>query len=320
MYYYLARCIKNAVTTDIKLGYDARILSRLICAELEATTHPALLPFDSEAMQNYLLAWIESEIIYHKEYSLVDIYRVSIKENFDDIIREYFPFYAGDPALKSILQEDGRHVFVKVFSKCKEFFGVDDQLSDNPKTVMRLMFTEEKNMTEDCLVEYFKNNFRSSKKTDDNRYLYNVAIGNQKVSVYLSSSNLRDIVEACIEAIDELKRIYNSGYRYSDFEKLLRDYEIDITFGNNSRNDKIDKFWYDDHFSSDNLNVLVDRIANILGVSTSDIQQKIVQLKTAVIRTYNTLVEEFEQYEFDATLKCIYLLALSIMQIFADRE
>ena len=146
MYENLKICTRKPLRSCISPYYKSKILGRLLTAELEGTTTHPVMPYDSEDLQNYITAWIESCLLYKKDHTLKDAFEMSQRKDFEKVARTFFPFTDEDPSEDYIADnENGKNWFIKLYS-CVRIADEDpeeDDFEDIGDIEVRLMTYEE---------------------------------------------------------------------------------------------------------------------------------------------------------------------------------
>ena len=142
MFENLHRTSVAPLRDSINVHCRARVLTKLITAELEGLCgHPIIPldnPFDADAddLLHYIKAWVDTCIIYDEAsgYTLRDIYMISKREDFDDAIHRIIPFTDLDPMNGSeyIHNEAGRRIFIEIYAKFND--APEDLYGNNLKT------------------------------------------------------------------------------------------------------------------------------------------------------------------------------------------
>lgn len=112
---------KNSITPireNLNGMYRTRILAKLLTTELEALYIHPINQHDVEDMYRYIKAWVDSCLLYKKDYTLEDVLITSRRDDFDTAVEAFFLFTKDDPMQDElyIRNGNGRALFIKIFS------------------------------------------------------------------------------------------------------------------------------------------------------------------------------------------------------------
>ncbi len=119
----LSYLLKNTATPlrkNLSTFCNTRVLTKLITAELEGLYAHPMMPYDYDDLYNFAKGWIDSCLIYQRDYTLMDVYEISRRIDYDTAIDSYFAFTEDDPMQEDryIRNENGRRLFVEIYSLC----------------------------------------------------------------------------------------------------------------------------------------------------------------------------------------------------------
>lgn len=166
-----------------------------------------------------------------------------------------------------------------------------------------------------ALMPKIKKDFKTKEKINGEEkgaHGYRVILQGKTFYTVLSDEQLGAIIEKCMDIYDEMINIYEGGFTFKEIKRYQKEYGISRDFGDNVAG----FIKYYGNFATERIKDIVCELDEICGVGGAyAILISNPTFSSAIVSTYDRLVDGYENENKDYTVQTIYFLIRAAMKM-----